>query len=78
MRLCLGVGVVGVRDDAQLQPRDPVNAMIESFWGRMQTRLLNGQRWKTRIETGQRRHSALGMSTPIEFELLHQPAQPVA
>ena len=26
----------------------------------------------------QRRHSVLGMPTPIEFELLHQPAQPVA
>ena len=50
VRLCLGVGVVGVRDDAQLQPRDPVNAMIESFWGRMQTELLNSKGWKTRIE----------------------------
>lgn len=26
------------------------NAMIESFWGRMQTELLNRKRWKTRIE----------------------------
>jgi hypothetical protein len=26
------------------------NALIESFWGRMQTELLNRQRWKTRIE----------------------------
>ncbi|WP_349681976.1 IS3 family transposase, partial [Gordonia sp. UBA7860] len=26
----------------------------------------------------QRRHSALGMRTPIEFELLHQSTQPVA
>lgn len=26
------------------------NAMIESFWSRMQTALLNRQRWKTRIE----------------------------
>lgn len=67
------------------------NAMIESFWGRMQTELLNRKRWKTRIELAnaifdyleifhnrQRRHSALGMRTPIEFELLHQSAQPVA
>jgi transposase InsO family protein len=67
------------------------NAMIESFWGRMQTELLNRKRWKTRIELAnaifdyleifhnrQRRHSALGMRTPIEFELLHQPVQPVA
>jgi acyl-CoA synthetase (AMP-forming)/AMP-acid ligase II len=56
------------------------NAMIESFWGRMQTELLNRKRWKTRIELAnaifdyleifhnrQRRHSALGMRTPIEF-----------
>ena len=67
------------------------NALIESFWGRMQTELLNRKRWKTRIELAnaifdyleifhnrQRRHSALGMRTPIEFELLHQSAQPVA
>ena len=26
------------------------NAVIESFWGRMQTELLNRKRWKTRIE----------------------------
>ena len=26
------------------------NAVIESFWGRMQTELLNRQRWRTRIE----------------------------
>jgi transposase InsO family protein len=67
------------------------NAVIESFWGRMQTELLNRKRWKTRIELAnaifdyleifhnrQRRHSALAMRTPIEFELLHQTTQPVA
>jgi transposase InsO family protein len=26
------------------------NAMIESFWGRMQTELLNRKRWKTRLD----------------------------
>jgi hypothetical protein len=26
------------------------NAAIESFWGRMQTELLNRKRWNTRIE----------------------------
>ena len=26
------------------------NAMIKSFWGRMQTELLNRKRWKTRSE----------------------------
>ena len=58
------------------------NAMIESFWGRMQTELLNRQRRRTRLELAnaifeyleifqnrQRRHSALGMLTPIEYEL---------
>lgn len=65
--------------------------MIESFWGRMQTELLNRKRWKTRTELAnaifdyleilhnrRRRHSALGLRTPIEFELPHQLAQPVA
>ena len=57
------------------------NAMIESFWGRMQVELLNRRRWKTRIELAsrdprlhqhfhntRRRHSALGMLTPAEVE----------
>jgi transposase InsO family protein len=56
--------------------------MIESFWGRMQTELLNRRKRRTRIELAnaifeyleifhnrQRRHSALGMLTPIEYEL---------
>ena len=69
------------------------NAVIESFWGRMQTELLNRKQWNTRIELAnaifdylevfhnrRRRHSALGMLTPIEYELLHMstPLIPVA
>jgi transposase InsO family protein len=27
-----------------------VNAMMEAFWGRMQTELLNRSRWRTRLE----------------------------
>ena len=62
------------------------NAMIESFWSRMQVELLNTRRWKTRVELAtaifdyleiwhnrQRRHSSLGMMTPIEFEARRQP-----
>ncbi len=65
------------------------NAVIESFWGRMQVEMLIRQRWKTRIELAnaifdyleifrnrQRRHSALGMRTPIEYELLYPTRQP--
>ncbi len=57
------------------------NAMIESFWSRMQVELLDRQRWRTRVELANaifeylevfhnrhRRHSALRMLTPIEFE----------
>ncbi|MGJ6965583.1 transposase, partial [Streptosporangium sp. G11] len=64
------------------------NAVIESFWGRMQTELLNRKRWKTRIELAnaifeyleifhnrRRRHSALGMLTPIEYEMLYPNVQ---
>jgi putative transposase len=60
------------------------NAVIESFWARMQTELLDRQRWATRLELAnaifeyleifhnrQRRHSALGWRTPVEFEKLH-------
>ncbi len=51
---------------------------------RVQTELLNRRRWKTRIELAnalfeyleifhnrRRRHSALGMLTPIEYEKPH-------
>lgn len=57
------------------------NSMMESFWGRMQVELLNRRKWKTRIELAtaihdyielwhnpRRRHSALGMRTPVELE----------
>jgi putative transposase len=50
----------------------------------MQTELLDRRRWKTRVELAnaifeyleifhnrQRRHSALGWRTPVEFEKLH-------
>jgi transposase InsO family protein len=50
----------------------------------MQTELLDRRRWTTRIELAnaifesleifhnrQRRHSALGWRTPVEFEKLH-------
>lgn len=60
------------------------HAVIESFWGRMPTELLNRRQWNTRIELAnatfyhlelfhhrRRRHSALGMRIPIEFELGH-------
>jgi putative transposase len=57
------------------------NAMMESFWARMQVELLNRHRWKTRIKLAsaihdyierwhntRRRHSALAMRTPAEVE----------
>jgi transposase InsO family protein len=60
------------------------NAMIEAFWSRMQVELLNTRRWRTRLELAnaifeyienfhnrRRRHSSLGMRTPIEYELLN-------
>jgi transposase InsO family protein len=60
------------------------NAMIESFWSRMQVELLDRQRWKTRTELAnaifeyleifhnrRRRHSSLGMVSPVEYELRH-------
>ncbi len=58
------------------------NAVIESFWSRDQVELLDRQSWKTRLQLStamfdyiemfhnlQRRHSALGMLSPVEFEL---------
>jgi transposase InsO family protein len=69
------MGAVGVCYD---------NAMIESFWSRMQVELLDRKRWRTRVELAnaifeyieifhnrQRRHSSLGMLTPLDFESRH-------
>jgi len=67
------------------------NAMVEAFWGRLQVELLNRHGWKTRIELAtaihdyielfhntRRRHSALGMLTPTEYETLHTPTHHAA
>ena len=58
------------------------NALIEALWSRMQIELLDTHRWTTRVELANaifgvqrdlpqpgRRHPALGMRTPIEYEL---------
>jgi transposase InsO family protein/transposase-like protein len=67
------------------------NAVVESFWARMQVELLNRKRWNTRVELAnaifeyiegfhnrRRRHSALGWQAPLDFENNHhrQPASP--
>lgn len=57
------------------------NAMMESFWGRMQIELLDSRAWFTRDELAtamfqwieswynrRRRHSGIEMLSPIEFE----------
>src|SRR5207302_10272995 len=59
------------------------NALMESFWSRVQVELLDRRVWSTRLELAtalfehleifhhrQRRHSALGMLTPVEFDAL--------
>ena len=60
------------------------NAVVESFWARLQTELLNTRKWRTRTELSTeifdwieafynrtRRHSSLGMLAPIAYEKLH-------
>lgn len=73
--LLLSLGSVG-------DPYD--NAVVESFWARMQVELLNRQRWNTRVELAnaifeyiegfhnrRRRHSSLAWQTPLDFEKTH-------
>jgi putative transposase len=73
--LALSMGRVGDAFD---------NAMMEAFWARLQTELLNRKRWPTRLELAnaifeyleifhnrKRRHSSLGMLTPTEHDTLH-------
>lgn len=63
------------------------NAMMESFWGTTQLELLDTRQWKTRKELPNamfewvecwynpyRRHSSIGMHSPVTFEGLHQPS----
>lgn len=77
--LAPSVGAVGAPFD---------NAMVEAFWARMQVELLNRRKWKTRVELAtaihdyietwhntRRRHSALDMLTPTEFENNHHHQQ---
>jgi transposase InsO family protein len=60
------------------------NAMIESFWARKQTELLNRKSWTTVVElrvamadyienfhNTNRRHSSLDMLTPTEYETIN-------
>jgi putative transposase len=60
------------------------NAMMESFWGTMQLELLDTKQWQTRDELAnsifewiecwynpKRRHSSIGMHSPVTFETLH-------
>ena len=60
------------------------NAMMESFWGTMQLELLDSKAWSTRDELAnavfewiecwynpKRRHSSIGMHSPVTFETLH-------
>jgi putative transposase len=60
------------------------NAMMESFWGTLQLELLDSKTWQTRDELANaifewiecwynpnRRHSSIGMHSPITFETLH-------
>jgi transposase InsO family protein len=63
------------------------NAAMESFFALLQKNVLDRQRWATRAELRlaiivwiertyhrRRRQRVLGKLTPIEFEMLHQPA----
>ena len=61
------------------------NAMMESVWGTLQLELLDSRTWETREQLAnaifewiecwynpERRHSSLGMLSPIRFETLHE------
>lgn len=67
------------------------NAVAEAFWARMQTELLDRQRWRTRIELAnaifeyiegfynrRRRHSALDWMSPVQFESINHPSAPAS
>jgi len=60
------------------------NAMMESFWGTLQLELLDSKQWQTRDELAnaifewiecwynpKRRHSGIGMHSPVTFDRLY-------
>jgi putative transposase len=67
------------------------NAMMESFWGTLQLEVLDTKTWNTRDELAnaifewiecwynpKRRHSSIGMHSPVTFEHLHTPPDETA
>ncbi len=65
------------------------NAMMESFWSTLQLEVLDQRTWRTRGELANaifewiecwynptRRHSSIGMHSPVDFEQLHTPSDP--
>ena len=65
--------------------------MMESFWSTMQRELLDTRRWSSQEELAaaifewieawynpRRRHTSLGMLSPVEFETLHTSAEVAA
>jgi putative transposase len=63
------------------------NAMMESFWGTLQLEVLDQKQWNSRAELANaifewiecwynptRRHSSIGMLSPVDFEQLHTPS----
>jgi len=60
------------------------NSLVESFWGTMQLELLDSRIWRTRTELATaifewiecwynplRRHSSIGMLSPVDYETRH-------
>jgi putative transposase len=65
------------------------NAMMESFWSTLQLEIFDQRTWRTRGELANaifewiecwynptRRHSSIGMHSPVDFEQLHTPSDP--
>jgi putative transposase len=65
------------------------NAMMESFWSTLQLEVLDQRTWRTRGQLANaifewiecwynptRRHSSIGMHSPVDFEQLHTPSDP--
>jgi putative transposase len=61
------------------------NSMMESFWGTMQLELLDSRTWNSRAELAnaifewiecwynpKRRHSSIGMLSPVDYEAAHR------
>ena len=90
MRTPVGSVILWVTSAGTTLPRSMIG-VSQSFWATMQRELLDTRRWTSQEQLAsaifewieawynpRRRHTSLGMLSPVEFEALHTTAETAA